>query len=129
MRRKKYFGGRGAVALAALALAVQVSLPLLLAHELHVHAAQALATELPQAASGAVHHVVAVNANPLNPHHHCTCPVCQILAAGQLFPLASHPILALPYTPPNALIALESAPPLPVSLPSSYQARAPPVEG
>lgn len=129
MHRKKYFGGRGAVALAALALAVQASLPMFLAVELHVHAVHALAIELPQTVSAAVDHVAAGKANSLDPHHHCTCPVCQILAAGQLFPLASQQTLGLPHTPPNALIALESAPLLPVSLPSSYQARAPPFAG
>jgi hypothetical protein len=129
MRARKSFGGRAAVALATLALAVQASLPLLLAVELSVDAAAGLAIELPQATSAAGDRAAASTGNSLDSGHHCTCPVCQILAAGQSFPLAPHPILPLPYLAPNALIALESAPLLPVSLPSSYQARAPPVAG
>jgi hypothetical protein len=129
MRRAEFFGCRGGVALAALALAVQASLPLLLALALHIEAGDALAIESVPAASRIADRVPADTAKPLAPGHHCTCPICQILAAGQSFPLASHPILPLPHAAPNALIALESAPLLPVSLPSSYQARAPPVVG
>jgi hypothetical protein len=129
MPARKSLGGRAAIALAALALAVQASLPLLLAVELSVDAADALAIELRQAASATGDRVAARTQDSLDSGHHCTCPVCQILAAGQSFPLASHPILTLPHFAPNALIALESAPLLPVSLPSSYQARAPPVAG
>jgi hypothetical protein len=129
MRRGKSFGGRAAIALAALALAVQASLPLLLAVELRVDAADALAMESPPPASAAADRAAAATATPLDPDHHCTCPTCQILAAAQSFPLASHPILAVPQPTPGALIALESAPPPPAPFPSSHQARAPPVAG
>ncbi len=129
MRREKSLGSRVAVALATLALAVQASLPLLLALALHIDSGDALTIESSPTASVAADRAAAAPALLLDAHHHCTCPTCQILAAAQSFPLASHPILAPPHPAPNALIALESAPLLPVSFPSSYQARAPPRAG
>ena len=129
MRRGKSLGGRAAVALAALALAVQASLPLLLALELHVDSDDALVMWSSPAATATADRAAADVANPLGPRHQCTCPICQILAVSQLFALVAHPILTVPHPVPSALIALESAPLLPVSFSSSYQARAPPVAG
>jgi hypothetical protein len=129
MRREKSLGSRVAVALAALALAVQASLPLFLALALHIDSGDALTIEGPPSASVAADRAAAAPAPLLHAHHHCACPTCQILAAAQSSPLASHPILSPPHPAPNALIALEPAPFLPASFPSSYQARAPPMAG
>ena len=129
MRRAKSFGRRAGVAIAALALAVQASLPLLLAIELHLDTADVLAMESPSAATTASDRTVADGASPRDPDHHCTCPICQILAAGQSAALVAPPIVAMPPPAPSALIAFDSASPPPASFPSSYQARAPPVAG
>lgn len=127
MRRRKSLRHRAAVAFAAFALAVQAALPLLVALQLHVDPHDARATGTPTVATASANLAVADAANPHPPGHGCSCPICEILAAGQWFALVSPPILSLPYPAPSALIALESAPLFPVSFPSSYQARAPPV--
>jgi hypothetical protein len=127
MRRGKSFRDRAAVALAASALAVQAALPLLVALQLHVDPHDPSAMAAPAAATASANLAVADAANPHPPGHGCTCPICEILAVSQFFALVSQPILTLPYQAPGTQIALRSAPLFPVSFPSSYQARAPPV--
>lgn len=128
MGRRQSLGDRGAFALAALALAVQVSLPLLLAIALHIDSHGPPTFENAPTASAAADQSPDA-ANPLAPGHHCSCPVCEILAVSQCFALVAHPVLTVLQPAPHTLIALESAPLLPVSFPSSYQARAPPLAG
>jgi hypothetical protein len=130
MRQSRLFEGRIAVMLAALALAVQVSLPLFVVLALHLDSDDARAMQNAPAMATVANQTVAETAISHGAGHHCTCPICQILAAGgQSCAVASHPILAVAHRAPNALITFAPAPLFPVSFPSSYQARAPPLAG
>jgi len=78
--------------LRALALAVQASLPLLLTVELRRNAADALMMESALEAGAPADRVRADTANPHDSDHHCTCPICQILAECQAFAVRSESI-------------------------------------